>query len=233
MLMSMSRSYLLVLVSVLAGTASQEALAQHHGGRSSGFSHGASGFSHGSSSFSHHGYTGHTHSGYGHSYSSYRPSYPGFYGPSISLSIGRGFPLGLSYGSAYSGIGIGAYSSAYGYPYYGSSYRSYSPVTRLSVSSYPVTSLRYYQTPVYVTPGSSAPNYSVSGYQASYAPYATAQSSTHVVPPSTNVVPQVAQPTNAAANATLAPDTQLRPGMVLPDGATVISVQPVGTSYSL
>ena len=134
MLMSMSRSYLLVLVSVLAGTASQEALAQHHGGRSSGFSHGASGFSHGSSSFSHHGYTGHTHSGYGHSYSSYRPSYPGFYGPSISLSIGRGFPLGLSYGSAYSGIGIGAYSSAYGYPYYGSSYRSYSPVTRLSVS---------------------------------------------------------------------------------------------------
>lgn len=145
----------------------------------------------------------------------YGANYGGYYQPGLSLSISSGFGYaGLGYGglgyyssgygTGYGGLGYNTYGYSWGYPY-SSSYGSYGP-SYSNVYSYPQP---YYQP--YINPSGVT-----SGYQAGYG--------TFTQPPTVG---------NNAGGQPLPSTSDLRPGMVLPDGATVISVGPIGGGISL
>lgn len=165
-----------------------------------GHSHAGHGGSH---SMGHAGHYGGSHAGHSH-----------YYGSGLGYG-GLGYS-GLGYGGlGYSGIsiGFGSYSGLggyYGSPYYGSSYRY--PYSSLGYSGYGVGYSSYYPRPsvVYVPSPSYGSTYSY-GYAPSYSAGTTS------VAPSSNVY-------RGGVNERGEPTGDLRPGMVLPDGARVISV---------
>ncbi|MCA9191585.1 MAG: hypothetical protein KDB03_07480 [Planctomycetales bacterium] len=181
-------------------------LAQHgHGGHGHSGSHGFSG-----------GYTGgHSHSNYG-----------GRGG--VSIGIGLGSALG-GYGLGYGSLGYGSYSGLGYSGYRGPSYGMYGSGISLSIGPSYYGSSRLYSN-YYSVPATGAYLYNPPVvYTAPTTAYSYA-APTAVVVPQSNVVPNtnysVARPTvgNTAG--------ELRPGMVLEDGATVISVQPIGSTPS-
>jgi hypothetical protein len=129
------------------------------------------------------------------------------------------------YGGSFGGIGIGGYSglgysnfggySGFGYPYGYSS-------SRLGYSGLGYSTLGYSNTGY---AGLSYSNYSSARPSVYYSPsYSQAYGS-----PSTVVVPSVQRNSNVYSGPVAAdgsPTGDLRPGMVLPDGAVVVSVGP-------
>ena len=195
------RRILLVLATVSMGLAASTAMAQRYG-------HGIHSHHRISSSY-YGGYYGHRPLGRGVSVSI--GGYPYGYG----VGYGYGY-RGLSY-RGFGGYGLGGYGySSFGYPYSGyvSAYRGYSPYY-----SSRVMGVGYYARPasVYVPSDAYRLGYRDGVAQSSYAaPLDSGENSR--------------QPLSAAAS--LDSDSQLpadlRPGMVLPDGARVISVDPIG-----
>lgn len=195
------RRILLVLATVSMGLAASTALAQRYG-------HGIHSAHRISSSY-YGGHYGHRHLGHGVSVSI--GGYPYGYG----IGYGYGY-RGLSY-RGFGGYGLGGYGySSFGYPYSGyvSAYRGYSPYY-----SSRVVGLNYYARPAYVYVPTDTYR---SGYR-----YGVAQSSYTVPSDPTETLQQPsADAASSDANSQLPAD--LRPGMVLPDGARVISVDPIG-----
>ncbi|WDQ18249.1 hypothetical protein [Rhodopirellula sp. P2] len=217
------RQGLFASVFILYASGATVAMAQHHGGGGGhgGGGHGGGGHGGGAPGGGgghmggghvsgdhvrgggvHGGGVSHSgHSGYsGRHYSNFGSSY-GYSRPGLSLSIGGGYPSGYGYGGygmGYSGLG----HSSLGYSGLGYGYR------------YP----------------------SASSYSSGYRGYSSYPPTTYVVPSTTYVAPLRADYqagyggsfVPATANAPIDPATaDLRPGMVLPDGSTVISVDPV------
>ncbi len=172
---------------------------------------GGSGSGYGGGSSHHHG--SHHHGG------GYRPS------GGVSISIGGRYPsYGYGFGSSRYPY-YGGYSSGFGY----SSFSS----PGLYYSSRPSFSLGIYSSPSiygmdYVDP--YPPVSSSYGYVQPAAPYTTYREPTYVPPvetyhPQNNpYVSSAPQPTTGDPSD---PNTQLRPGMLLPDGSRVISVGPL------
>lgn len=189
-------------------------MAQHHGGGHHGGGHHGGGH-HGGGHHHHHHHHHHDHGHFGgYGFGS------GFYGGNLysgsgfSISIGGGYPYGYS-GFGYGSLGYGGLGDSYRYPATG-----YSPIYRGSTyygSAYPGFS--YDTAPAYggsVYPYESAiePQYGVPGYRSEFQhqPIAEPPYSVGRVDPSSS---------------------DLRPGMVLPDGSTVVSVGPLdGTAVS-
>jgi hypothetical protein len=234
-----------VLVAAVSCFASPHSYAQHRGGGNPGGGGGShAGGEHPGSGGHMGGNPGYRHagSGYGRSYgqSIYGYSNRAYsnYGnsrPSLSLSIGGlGGGLSLGYSSlgyrglGYSGVGLGygglgygglgygdlGYSNAsYGSVYsstYGAGYGSYGPYSLRSGMGYSTNGLHGYQ------PAAAA---ATSDYRTGYTPSYSGNTYRQ------GVVTSNRQPSGATT-----PD--LRPGMVLPDGSTVISVGPIGGTNS-
>jgi hypothetical protein len=188
-----------VILSVSVAFASSNAFAQHHGGGGGGGGHAGGGHMGGSHmGGSHMGGMG---GGSMHHGGSHYGGYGGGFG-GIGIGIGSYGLGGFGYSGfgGYGGLGYSSLSLGYGgYGNYG--YSGYSPY-----SSYGSYAPQYYSarpvTSVYIAPTYSYAQpqaYSVQGY-------------------STQMPAQV----NPSA-----PGSDLRPGMVLPDGAVVTSVGPI------
>lgn len=181
----------------------------HGGGGHGGGGYGGGGYG-GGGHGGHHmsgGYTGHGRGGQ-HGHRSSRGVYIGF-GSSFGLGgygySGFGYSGygGRGYGYGYSPIGYGGYGWYGGFGGYGGG--SYSAPYRSFYATPGYTS--YYAVPRYIYVQPSTANYrSVPGTPANAGPQA--QSTTTVTNPS----------------------GELRPGMVLPDGAVVVSVDPIPES---
>ncbi|KLU03240.1 hypothetical protein RISK_004552 [Rhodopirellula islandica] len=205
------RQGLFASVFILYASGASVAMAQHRGGGGGGGGHGGGGHGGGAPGGGGHVGGGHVSGGHvrgggvhggGVSHSG-RPGYSGRDHSNFGSSYGYSRPgLSLSIGSGYPyGYGYGGYGLGYSSLGYGYGYPNdfrYSSGYR-GYSSYPSRT--------YVVPSTTyvAPLRTV--YQAGYG--------SSSVPPAT-------------ANAPIDPATaDLRPGMVLPDGSTVISVDPV------
>ncbi|WP_442510969.1 hypothetical protein SH528x_002620 [Novipirellula sp. SH528] len=189
-------------------------MAQHHGGGNHGGGHHGGGNHsghHGGGHYGggHYGHSGHNHFGGGYGYGG-----GGFYGGNLysgsgfSISIGGGYPYGHS-GFGYGSLGYGGLSDSYRYPATG-----YSPIYRGSTyygSAYPGFS---YDT---------APAYGGSTY-----PYGTAIEPQYGVPGYSSEFQHqpVAEPPYSVGRVDPS-SSDLRPGMVLPDGSTVVSIGPL------
>ncbi|EMI20732.1 secreted protein [Rhodopirellula maiorica SM1] len=205
---------------------SQAALmAQHHGGgHGKSGHHGGGHHGGGHHGGGHHGGIHHHHHDHGHFGGGYGHINRGFYGSNLysgrgfSISIGSGYPYGYSgfgYGSlgygglGYGGLGYGGLSDSYRYPATG-----YSPIYRGSTyygSAYPGFSYDTapaYGGSTYPYESSIEPQYGVPGYDSEFRHQPSAETPYSVgrVDPSSS---------------------DLRAGMVLPDGSTVISVGPL------
>ncbi len=194
------RRILLALATICLGLAASTAMAQHRGGGG-----------HSSRGYSGHGHGGH-HGGFSSSF------YGGNYGrghSGFSISIGGGYPFGFG-GFGFGGLGGYGYGG-YGYPYssYSSLYRGYSPY-------YSSSGLGYYRTPSYrYVPADP--------YQSGYR-YGTAPAASYGVPGySSEYAHQPSNDPNSSAE-NWESSSDLRPGMILPDGSTVISIGPVGAA---
>jgi hypothetical protein len=198
-------------ITVAMSSMSGLAMAQGHGGHGGG--HGGGGHHGGGAGMGgghHHGggYSGGHYHGGGYSGGHYHGGYGGgYYGGGYYGGLGG---IGLSYGLGYGGLGYGL--GTYGYSSYPLGYGSYG----LGYGS------SYYRSPLYGSMYTSPLNY---GYGTTvyasprvYAPART-YSAARVVnqAPASNVyqggVDDKGQPVG-----------ELRPGMVLPDGAVVVSV---------
>ncbi|TWU24058.1 hypothetical protein Pla52o_19810 [Novipirellula galeiformis] len=210
--------------------------AQRHGGGHSGHGHSGHGHSghghsgHGHSGHGHsgHGHSGHGHSGHGHSGHVYHGGGHyggGFYGSNVysgrgfSLSIGGGYPYGyggFGYGSlGYGGIDYGIDTYRYPSSSYSTTYRGFAP------DYFTQPSLSYTPDPVY----GEVP---VDSYGTSYR-YDGAIESPYGVPGYSSEFQHQPRAVSPYAAGRVDPSSaDLRPGMVLEDGSTVISVAPPG-----
>jgi hypothetical protein len=187
------------------GLATSTAMAQrgHRGGGHRGGGGHHSGGHHG-------GHGGYGHAGYGHvghranigrHYGGYGGGY-GFSRGGLSISIGGGYPYRYG-GLGYRGIGyrsIGYRGFGYGYGAIGNPYSVYSPYRALG------------------------PNYSA----VRSLPYGYAARPAYRVEPATDYVYPDRRRYSAAKP--VVPSSNLRPGMVLPDGSRVLSVQPLNSA---
>ena len=188
-------------------------MAQHHGGHHGGGHHGGGHHGGGHYGGGHHGGGHHHHHDHGH-FGGYGFG-SGFYGGNLysgsgfSISIGGGYPYGHS-GFGYGSLGYGGISdSYYRYPATG-----YSPIYRGST---------YY--------GSAYPDFSYDtapAYGGSTYPYGTAIEPQYGVPGYSSEFQHqpVAEPPYSVGRVDPS-SSDLRPGMVLPDGSTVVSIGPL------
>ena len=195
------------------------AFGQHGGGAHSGGGHSGGGHSGGGHSGGGHsmGHSGGAHMSGGSNHSGHSSHYGGYGGGFGGVGIG-----------GYSGLGYSSFGGygGYGYPY------GYSN-SRLGYSGMGYSNLGYsnlgYSGLGYSTYSSARPSvyYSPSNSQAFVSPQMTNQY--YSASPTTVVVPSVQRNSNVYSGPVAADGSlsgELRPGMVLPDGAVVVSVGP-------
>lgn len=196
----------LVLAAILAFPA--VCSAQHHGHHS----HGHHGHHGGGISGGHHHHH-HSSGFYSGGYYGGSGLYGGLYGPSIGLSFrSSAYP-----GSYYSGSNYYSGSGYYGRPYSG--------IQSYSVRSYTLVPSQVYVAPQYSPPPvfRSSPQYPLGGISQQGSVTPSPLPSTSPVPPST--LSSNSSQTNQVVGDPI--NGELRPGMVLPDGSVVVSVQPL------
>lgn len=188
--------------------------AQHHGHHSHGHhGHHGGGISGGGFSGGHYHHHHHSSGFYSGGYYGGSGLYGGLYGPSIGLSFrSAAYPGSYNSGSSY---------------YSGSGYYSqpYSGIQSYSVRPYTLVPSQVYVAPQYSPPPvfRSSPQYPLGGIpqRGSVAP--SPLTSTSAVPPS--ALSSDSTQTNQVGGDPI--NGELRPGMVLPDGSVVVSVQPL------
>ncbi|QDV23342.1 hypothetical protein [Aureliella helgolandensis] len=171
---------------------------------------GGGGYARGGMSYMGGGVSSHSYSGYGRS-GGYGSAYGNYNRPSISLSIGGGSPYGLGYGAGYGGF-------RYGQGYSGGGYRVGSGGYGYRSSSYPYIAAQGNYSPYRARASRYPQTYAqpalrgrTSSGQAGYGNYSHSGTANQ-----------------RAVGSRVSPTSDLRPGMVLSDGSTVLSVGPIG-----